>query len=148
MSTRSIYIAFIFNLFSFQGICQGNEQTQDSLIIQYQDTLKKQNIFHRIYKYFQESNETTKEKKFDFSIIGGPHFASDVKLGLGLVAPDFTCWEYGAIQFSPMQTIGWMQIYISFHFPVNIGESDMKTAGRSTTTQNTKEKKYRSNWIS
>ncbi|HBO25549.1 MULTISPECIES: BamA/TamA family outer membrane protein [Odoribacteraceae] len=86
MSTRSIYIAFIFNLFSFQGICQGNEQTQDSLIIQYQDTLKKQNIFHRIYKYFQESNETTKEKKFDFSIIGGPHFASDVKLGLGLVA--------------------------------------------------------------
>lgn len=41
MSTRSIYIAFIFNLFSFQGICQGNEQTQDSLIIQYQDTLKK-----------------------------------------------------------------------------------------------------------
>lgn len=61
MSTRSIYIAFIFNLFSFQGICQGNEQTQDSLIIQYQDTLKKQNIFHRIYKYFR--NQTKRQKK-------------------------------------------------------------------------------------
>lgn len=33
-----------------------------------------------------ESNEGRNDKKFDFSIIGGPHFASDTKLGLGLVA--------------------------------------------------------------
>lgn len=50
------------------------------------DTVRKNNIFRRIYRYFLESNEGMKEKKFDFSIIGGPHFASDTKLGLGLVA--------------------------------------------------------------
>lgn len=52
----------------------------------YTDTTLKNNIFRRIYRYFMESNEGMKDKKFDFSIIGGPHFASDTKLGLGLVA--------------------------------------------------------------
>ena len=51
------------------------------------DTLAlKNNIFRRVYRYFMESNEGRNDKKFDFSIIGGPHFASDTKLGLGLVA--------------------------------------------------------------
>ena len=37
-------------------------------------------------KFFSESNKEKRYKKFDFSIIGGPHYSSDVKLGLGLVA--------------------------------------------------------------
>lgn len=61
MSTRSIYIAFIFNLFSFQGICQGNEQTQDSLIIQYQDTLKNKISFTAYINIFR--NQTKRQKK-------------------------------------------------------------------------------------
>lgn len=60
------------------------------------DTLKTDTIsagtsvFHRlyrnVYRYFTESNEAKEEKRFDFSIIGGPHFSTDTKLGLGLVA--------------------------------------------------------------
>lgn len=65
---------------------QYKDVIQDTLIIQKQDSIKKNNIFRRIYKYFQEANKPKEEKKFDFSIIGGPHFASDTKLGLGLVA--------------------------------------------------------------
>lgn len=42
--------------------------------------------YHKIYRYFTESNQVKEEKRFDFSIIGGPHFSSDTKLGLGLVA--------------------------------------------------------------
>lgn len=53
-------------------------------------TEKKISRFHRlyrnIYRYFMESNQEKEEKKFDFSIIGGPHYSSDVKLGVGLVA--------------------------------------------------------------
>lgn len=52
----------------------------------YKDTTTRNSIFRRIYRYFMESNEVKEDKKFDFSIIGGPHFASDTKLGLGVVA--------------------------------------------------------------
>ena len=40
----------------------------------------------KILDYFKESNSQKPEKKFDFSVIGGPHYSSDTKLGLGLVA--------------------------------------------------------------
>lgn len=44
------------------------------------------NMFGKILDYFKESNTQKPEKKFDFSVIGGPHYSSDTKLGLGLVA--------------------------------------------------------------
>ena len=46
----------------------------------------KTGFFHRFYRYFADANKEKAEKRFDFSIIGGPHFSSDTKLGLGLVA--------------------------------------------------------------
>lgn len=47
----------------------------------------KKKFFRKVIDYFSESNEDkTMDKKFDFSVIGGPHYSSDVKLGLGLVA--------------------------------------------------------------
>lgn len=47
---------------------------------------KKQNIFQKVIAYFDESNKVKEEKAFDVSFIGGPHYSSDRKLGLGLVA--------------------------------------------------------------
>lgn len=41
---------------------------------------------NRILDYFNDSNKNRKHKRFDFSVIGGPHYASDTKFGLGLVA--------------------------------------------------------------
>lgn len=43
-------------------------------------------MYDGVYRYFTESNQVKEEKRFDFSVIGGPHFSSDTKLGLGLVA--------------------------------------------------------------
>lgn len=44
-------------------------------------------FFHRFYNYFANANrDKTLTKKFDFSIIGGPHYSSAVKLGLGITA--------------------------------------------------------------
>lgn len=37
-------------------------------------------------KYLSETNQPKPEKAFDFSIIGGPHYSSDTKFGIGLVA--------------------------------------------------------------
>lgn len=43
-------------------------------------------MYNGVYRYFTESNQVKEGKRFDFSVIGGPHFSSDTKLGLGLVA--------------------------------------------------------------
>lgn len=51
------------------------------------DTTVKKGFFHKFYNYFKSANvDKTLTKKFDFSVIGGPHYSSDVKLGLGIVA--------------------------------------------------------------
>ena len=47
---------------------------------------KKLNLVQKVVKYFNDSNEPHPDKKFDFGIIGGPHYSSTTKLGLGIVA--------------------------------------------------------------
>lgn len=54
-------------------------------IITAKDTATKRNVFQKIYHYFADANQVS-NKKFDVSVIGGPHYSSDTKLGLGLVA--------------------------------------------------------------
>ena len=49
-------------------------------------SVEKGGFIDRLLKYFDDSNKQKENKRFDFSIIGGPHFASDTKLGLGMVA--------------------------------------------------------------
>ncbi len=46
----------------------------------------KELFFNKFLDYFNDANKNKKHKKFDFSIIGGPHYSTDTKLGLGLVA--------------------------------------------------------------
>ena len=48
--------------------------------------VKKKSWFDKFLDYFNDANKNKKHKKFDFSIIGGPHYNSDIKFGLGLVA--------------------------------------------------------------
>lgn len=59
----------------------GNETETDTTVRQV-----KKNIITRVIDYFNDSNREHKNKAFDFSVIGGPHYSSDTKLGLGLVA--------------------------------------------------------------
>ncbi len=93
MCTRLILLSFIISC----GI-QLNAQTIDS-----QDTVKveKKNLFKRIYEYFEKSNEVNPDKRFDFSIIGGPHYSSDTKLGLGLVASGLFRVDRNDLTMSP-----------------------------------------------
>lgn len=46
----------------------------------------KKSLFRKVVDYFANSNKEKEYKKFDFSIIGGPHYSEDTKFGLGLVA--------------------------------------------------------------
>lgn len=47
---------------------------------------KKRSLMTRFLDYFNDANKEKKNRRFDFSIIGGPHYSTDTKLGLGLVA--------------------------------------------------------------
>ena len=46
----------------------------------------KKSLFNRFLAYFNDANKEKKNKRFDFSVIGGPHYSSDTKFGIGLVA--------------------------------------------------------------
>ena len=46
----------------------------------------KRGFMKRLLDYFNDANKEKKNKRFDFSIIGGPHYSTDTKLGIGLVA--------------------------------------------------------------
>ena len=49
-------------------------------------TTHKRGFMTRFLDYFNDANKEKKNKRFDFSIIGGPHYSTDTKLGIGLVA--------------------------------------------------------------
>lgn len=52
----------------------------------YTESAKKCGLFKRILDYFNDANKEKTNKRFDFSIIGGPHYSTDTKFGIGLVA--------------------------------------------------------------
>ena len=47
---------------------------------------RKRSIVGKFLAYFNDANKNKKNHRFDFSVIGGPHYATDTKLGIGLVA--------------------------------------------------------------
>lgn len=77
-----------------------NAQT-DSISVS--DTLhtEKKGFFKRFIEYFEKSNKVDPNKKFDFSIIGGPHYSSDTKLGLGMVASGLFRMDRNNLEMSP-----------------------------------------------
>lgn len=81
---RWILLFFFFYL-PGNGILRAAPAEPDTLV-QQTDTLRKKTFFRKFIDYFGEANKEKKNKAFDFSIIGGPHYSSDTKLGLGLVA--------------------------------------------------------------
>ena len=48
--------------------------------------VKKRSWVNRFLDYFNDANKNKNHKKFDFSVIGGPHYSTDTEFGIGLVA--------------------------------------------------------------
>lgn len=92
---RKILLIIIPLLLVGTAIDAQTKSNQDSVHIE------KKNLFKRIYEYFEKSNETDPNKRFDFSIIGGPHYSSDTKLGIGLVASGLFRVDRNDLSISP-----------------------------------------------
>lgn len=84
---KAICLVWIFFVLS----ATGNIFSQENRHTTATDTLSaqpppKRNLFRKVIEYFGRSNQPNPDKKFDFSIIGGPHYSSDVQFGIGIVA--------------------------------------------------------------
>ena len=64
-------------------------ERQDTATIQTEqqpDTVKKKKgLINWVLNYINNTNKNKKHKKFDFSVLPGPHFSSDTGLGLGII---------------------------------------------------------------
>ena len=78
MSKRFLYIVF-FVMCSTVTVAQIDSAAADTVA-------GKKSALTRFLDYFNDANKNKQHKKFDFSVIGGPHYSTDTKLGVGLVA--------------------------------------------------------------
>lgn len=87
---KKLFASFALTaLFSATAATAGNisQIEKDSVATVAADTtVRKKGFINKVLAYFNDANKTDYSKKFDFSIIGGPHYSTDTKLGLGLVA--------------------------------------------------------------
>ena len=63
--------------------------TTNAVAVEHSDsvtTTRKRSVVTRFLDYFNDANKSKKKRGIDFSIIGGPHYSTDTKLGIGLVA--------------------------------------------------------------
>ena len=78
---RYVYIVLIMVMCSVQAWGAAVEQDSDSL------TPRRENFVQRIINYFTEDSvdmAANVNKKFRFSLLGGPNYASDMKFGIGV----------------------------------------------------------------
>ncbi len=74
--------SYFFFLLSY-SISHGNTPTTDTLSV---DSLESRPAFFKrmyknVYRYFTEANQEKETKRFDFSVIGGPHFFERHQIG-------------------------------------------------------------------
>lgn len=84
---RYIRFAILYSSIILSSLCATAASDVDSLAT---DTVRRdflhRGLIGKIVNYFEESNKPKENKKFDISFIGGPHYSSDTKFGIGLVA--------------------------------------------------------------
>ncbi len=86
MKSRCLLISVFFFLSLYAKILAQEDSTKVTIPEETPDSIRKKSFLKKLVDYFGDANKNKKNKGFDFSVIGGPHYSSDTKLGLGLVA--------------------------------------------------------------
>lgn len=90
----------------------------------------KSSAFQRLINYFARANDDRPDKRFDFSILGGPHYSSDVKLGLGIVAAGIYRMAPGDSATLPSNVSLYGDVSTSGFFMVGIRGNHISRANR------------------
>lgn len=80
---RKFFIIFFITLTQTATIIA--QEHADSIMTD-SATVVHKNLYDKILDYFNHSNDVKPTKDFDISFIGGPHYSSDTKFGIGAVA--------------------------------------------------------------
>lgn len=83
-------------------------------------TKRKKGIINRLIGYFADSNKEKKNRKFDFSLIGGPHYSTDTKLGLGIVATGLYRTDRGDTLLPPSNTSLYGDITTASYYKIGL----------------------------
>ena len=117
---------------------------EDTTMQHKDSTVQKRTFFKKFLDYFNDANKDKNHKKFDFSIIGGPHYSTDTKLGRrGFIVPiEMTCfflrpmclysemfpllasicWGYAELISFRRTNTGWIILFIFIPFLPSFGE--------------------------
>lgn len=75
---------FIRNIITLAAVAAvtatASAQTPDSTAVE------RKGLINRVIGYFDDSNKERRDKAFDVSFIGGPHYSNEKKFGIGLLA--------------------------------------------------------------
>ena len=82
---RGIYLFITAALLGASSL-QAQTQDRDTVEESTSHPFYTRGIIGKVKSYLDNTNKPKPDKKFDFSVIGGPHYSSDTKLGIGLVA--------------------------------------------------------------
>lgn len=80
----------------------------------------KKNIVTKIIDYFNSTNKEADPAKFDFSVIGGPHYSSDTKFGIGLVAAGLYRNDTVNLQLPPSDVSLYFDATTSMFFEIGV----------------------------
>ena len=87
--TRLLLAALLMLCTAKAGAVAPVDELQDTTTIrteQQPDTVKKKKgLINWVLDYLNNTNKNKNHKKFDFSVLPGPHFSSDTGLGLGII---------------------------------------------------------------
>ncbi|MBD5219945.1 MAG: BamA/TamA family outer membrane protein [Bacteroidales bacterium] len=93
--------------------------------------VKKKNIINKIIDYFDSTNKESDPSKFDFSVIGGPHYSSDTKFGIGLVAAGQYRNDTVNLELPPSDVSLYLDATTSMFFKIGVSGNNIFKNDRS-----------------
>ncbi len=116
IATACLFVACVLMVAAAPPQSSSASEGADTLVVgnDSTSTTQKRGIINRFLAYFNDANKNKHHKRFDFSVIGGPHYSTDTKFGIGLVAAglyrtdtlDTTLPPSNVSLFSDVSTVG------------------------------------------
>ena len=79
------FITILFITLAWSASTFAQEVSPETLVVD-SVAVPHKNLYDKVLDYFNHSNDVKPTKDFDISFIGGPHYSSDTKFGIGAVA--------------------------------------------------------------
>ena len=101
---KHLYRLFCISLIVVPTSMAGRENC-DSLVAKIDTVANKRNIIEKVYDYFTTANVEHRDRKFDISFIGGPHYSQEAGVGLGIIGSGRYYHRYEGDSITPYSNV-------------------------------------------